>query len=352
MNPGGRILIVDDNALNRLELAQALKAQGHTTAQSEDGQRALEALKQDRFDLVLLDILMPNIDGFGVLEHMKGDAKLRDIPVVVVSSLDEMDSIIKCIRLGAEDYLPKPSDLTLLEARVTACLEKKRLREAIVNQLGKYVPESVAASIIEDQVALQPKRTTATILFSDIENFTGIAEAMPPEQVFEMLNEYFTSLVEVIVAHQGVVNQFQGDAMLVTYNVPVEDANHADNAVRTAIEIQDRLSKQTYAGIPLRTRIGVNTGEVIAGNVGSGSRISYTVHGDAVNSAARLEKLNKEYSTYTLVSASVVEQLRSGYQLRELGNVPVRGKHKGMLVFELLPSTREPPQADPPGSSS
>ncbi len=341
MKQCGHILVVDDNHLNRLELAQALKKQGHSTVLAEDGLQALNALEKDHFDLVMLDILMPNMDGFGVLENMKADGQLRDIPVLVISAIDEMDSIVKCIRLGAEDYLPKPSDLTLLEARVTACLEKKRLREAIVNQLGKYVPESVAASIINEQKTLQPKRTIATILYTDIENFTGIAESMPPERVFEMLNEYFPALVDPIMAHGGVVNQFQGDAMLVTYNVPLEDPEHADNALKTAIEIQDRLSKEKFAGVSLRTRIGVNTGEVIAGNVGSGTRVAYTVHGDAVNSAARLEQLNKQYGTYTLVSASTVEHLSGSYQLREIGEVPIRGKHDGMCVFELTGSVEE-----------
>lgn len=341
MKQYGHILVVDDNPLNRLELAQALKKQGHSTAMAEDGLAALNALEQEHFDLVMLDILMPNMDGFAVLEKMKADGQLRDIPVLVVSAIDEMDSIVKCIRLGAEDYLPKPSDLTLLEARVTACLEKKRLRQAIVDQLGKYVPESVATSIINEQKALQPKRTIATILYTDIENFTGIAESMPPERVFEMLNEYFPALVDPIMAHGGVVNQFQGDALLVTYNVPVEDPHHADNALKTAIEIQDRLHRQKFAGVSLRTRIGVNTGEVIAGNVGSGTRVAYTVHGDAVNSAARLEQLNKQYDTYTLVSASTVERLSGSYNLREIGEVSIRGKHEEMRVFELVGFIKE-----------
>ncbi len=329
------ILVVDDDPLSRLELSHALKQQGYSISLAEDGLQALDALEQDDFDLVLLDILMPNMDGFAVLEHMKASTIQRDIPIVVISALDEMDSIVKGIRLGAEDYLPKPSNLTLLKARVSACLEKKRLRQAIVDQLGKYVPESVAASIINDQKSLKPKRTTATVLYTDIENFTGIVEEMPPERVFEMLNDYFPTLVDIIVSHGGVVNQFQGDAMLVTYNVPVEDPDHADNAVRTAIEIQQRLRDNRFAGIQLRTRIGVNTGDVIAGNVGSGTRISYTVHGDAVNSAARLELLNKEYGTYTLVSASTVDHLQGSYPLIEIGEVLIRGKHKAMRVFRL-----------------
>ena len=329
------VLVVDDDALNRLQLLQGLKQQGYSTAAAEDGEQALEILAEVSFDLVILDILMPNLDGFGVLRRMKDDGSLRDIPVIVISALDEMDSVVKCIRMGAEDHLSKPFDPTLLEARVGACLEKKRMRETIVRTLGKYVPESVAASIIRDEGTLEPTRTTATVLFSDIENFTSIAESMPPEQVFQMLNEYFPAVVKPIIDHGGVVNQFQGDAMLVTFNVPVEDPLHADNAVKSAAAIQVVVAQNTFAGITLRTRVGINTGEVIAGNVGAGSRYNYTVHGDAVNSAARLEQLNKEHGTHTIISESTTELLQSEYPIEAIGEVPIRGKRESLRIFRL-----------------
>ena len=329
------VLVVDDDALNRLQLLQGLKQQGYSTASAEDGEQALEILAEVSFDLVILDILMPNLDGFGVLRRMKDDGSLRDIPVIVISALDEMDSVVKCIRMGAEDHLSKPFDPTLLEARVGACLEKKRMRETIVRTLGKYVPESVAASIIRDEGTLEPTRTTATVLFSDIENFTSIAESMPPEQVFQMLNEYFPAVVKPIIDHGGVVNQFQGDAMLVTFNVPVEDPLHADNAVKSAAAIQAVVAQNTFAGITLRTRVGINTGEVIAGNVGAGSRYNYTVHGDAVNSAARLEQLNKEHGTHTIISESTTELLQSEYPIEAIGEVPIRGKRESLRIFRL-----------------
>jgi adenylate cyclase len=335
VNSRGHVLVVDDDPLNRLQLVQGLKQQGYESTQAEDGAQALELLADRGFDLVILDILMPNMDGFEVLNRMKNDGDLRDIPVIVISALDEMDGAIKCIRMGAEDYLSKPFDPTLLEARVGACLEKKQLREAIIRTLGKYVPETVAASIVRDEGSLEPTRTTATILFSDIESFTSIAEKMPPEQVFQMLNEYFPAVVEPIIEHGGVVNQFQGDALLVTFNVPVEDPIHADHAVEAAVEIQSAVAGKTFAGVPLRTRIGINTGEVIAGNVGTGSRYNYTVHGDAVNSAARLEQLNKEYKTLTIISESTVNLLHGHYPIEQLGVVQVRGKSEGLRIFKL-----------------
>jgi class 3 adenylate cyclase len=335
MDAKGHVLVVDDDALNRLQLLQGLKQQGYSTSQAEDGERALEALTEEKFDLVILDILMPNMDGFEVLRRMKDDGALRDIPVIVISALDEIDSVVKCIRMGAEDHLSKPFDPTLLEARVGACLEKRQMRETIIRTLGKYVPESVAASIIKDEGNLEPSRTTATVLFSDIESFTSIAESMPPERVFQMLNEYFPAVVEPIMEHGGVVNQFQGDAMLVTFNVPVEDPMHADNAVRAAAAIQTVVAGKTFAGITLRTRVGINTGDVIAGNVGAGSRFNYTVHGDAVNSAARLEQLNKDYGTSTIISESTTTLLQNEYPIEAIGEVEIRGKRDSLRIFKL-----------------
>ena len=331
----GHVLVVDDDPLNRMQLLQGLKQQGYTSAQAEDGVQALEVIREQEFDLVILDILMPNIDGFEVLRVMKEDGALRDIPVIVISALDEIKSVVKCISMGAEDHLAKPFDPTLLEARVGACLEKRRMRDAIVRTLGKYVPETVADSIIRDEGNLEPTRTTATVLFSDIESFTSIAESMPPEQVFRMLNEYFPAVVSPIIRHGGVVNQFLGDAMLVTFNVPVDDPLHADNAVKAAGSIQRILSEQTFAGIKLRTRIGINTGEVIAGNVGTGTRHSYTVYGDAVNSAARLEQLNKEYETNTILSESTAILLNDDYPIMPIGEVPIRGRQESLQIYQL-----------------
>ncbi len=339
----GHVLVVDDNRINRLKLSRALTHRGHTVSEAENGRVALEMLRAELFDLVLLDILMPEVDGFQVLREMKDDIDLRDVPVIVISALEEMDSVVKCIEMGAEDHLPKDFDPVLLNARIGASLEKKRLRDEVVEQLkfireifGKYVPESVAKQIVASKGALEPKQLKATILFSDIENFTGTAESIPPKQVVQMLSEYFPAVIEPITANGGVVNQFQGDAMLVTFNVPVEDPRHAEMAVKSALEIQEVLKGRTFAGIELRTRIGINTGDIIAGNVGAGDRINYTVYGDAVNIAARLEQMNKDYGTLILMSESTVELLSDKSAVEPLGELEIRGKNKLVRVFKPI----------------
>ena len=200
---------------------------------------------------------------------------------------------------------------------------------------GKYVPRRVAEAVVTGKGSLKPTLTTATILFSDIESFTAISEQMPPERVVQMLNEYFPTVIAPIDRHGGIVNQFQGDAMLVTFNVPIADPRHAERAVRTAVEMQEAVRGRTFAGVSLRTRIGIHTGEVIAGNVGSGDRVNYTVYGDAVNLAARIEELNKQYGTLVLVSGTTVELLENALPLELVGEVIVRGKTVPVQLFKL-----------------
>jgi CheY-like chemotaxis protein len=145
MDDHGRILVVDDNRLNRVKLAHGLKQEGHTVALAENGRQALDMVRAQPFDLLLLDIVMPEMDGYQVLEQMKGNSVLRDIPVIVISALDEMESLVKCIEMGAEDYLPKPLDPVLLKARIGACLEQKRLRDQEVTYLQQIEREKKRA---------------------------------------------------------------------------------------------------------------------------------------------------------------------------------------------------------------
>lgn len=337
------ILVVDDNDDNRFTLVQRLIREGYNNLSVvENGRLALDALHANDFDLVLLDIMMPEVSGYEVLERMQESETLRSIPVIMISAVDEFESVVRCIEAGAEDYLQKPFNAVLLRARIHACLEKKRLRDEIVRQLqvirqvfGRYVPRSLVDSIVAGEGVLTPRQVTATILYTDIESFTTIVETMSPEDVVAMLNEYFPAVIEPITRHGGVVNQFQGDAMLVTFNVPVEDARHADKALRVAQDIQRVVKERRFADMNLRTRIGINTGEVIAGNVGSGDRINYTVHGDAVNLAARLEQLNKHYGSSVLVSEHTVRVAEGSYALEAIGTVPIRGKASHVGVYSL-----------------
>ena len=336
------ILVVDDEPFNLDLIIQELDFLGVNTITASNGREAIETIGERRCDVMLLDIMMPGMSGYDVLQWLRDDGRLADLPVVVISAIDEMASVIRCIELGAEDYLTKPFDPTLLKARIHAILEKKQLRDQVARQLeitrkvfGKFVPENIAQAILDGQGILEPTQSIATILYADIEGFTGYVDNMESEQVVQMLNEYFATLTKPLDRHGGVLTQFQGDAVLVTFNLPVPNPNHADNAVQSAFEIQRTIAERTFAGKQIRTRIGIATGEVVGGSVGSGDRINYTVHGNAVNLAARLEHMNKEFDTHTLVSAETVSKLTRDFALESMGEVQIRGKQTPVVVHRL-----------------
>lgn len=208
-----------------------------------------------------------------------------------------------------------------------------RERAIIRETFGRYIPERVASTILSTGGDLKPRSATATILYADIEGFTSIAESMSPEQVVEMLNEYFSAAVEIIESNNGVVTQFQGDAMLASFNLPVEDALHAESAVRSGLAIEQLCSERTFAGVDLSVRIGIATGTVTAGNVGSDNRASYTVHGDAVNLAARLEQLNKGFGSKLLIDEATIDRLRLPMPIEFVDEVRIRGKARYVRVY-------------------
>jgi class 3 adenylate cyclase len=212
-------------------------------------------------------------------------------------------------------------------------------RKFLAETFGRYVPETVAAAIIRNKGEYKPQNRLATILYTDIAGFTSLCEKLPPGEIASLLNEYFALLTPIINRHGGIVNQFQGDAMLVTYNVPAVDKNHADAALLTAVEIQETLANHVFRSeYEMPTRIGINTGKVFAGIIGGQDRLNYTVHGDAVNVAARLEALNKEYDTSILLSKATKlllgEKTRQRVHLTPMGKLSVRGKTNDIRVFQ------------------
>ncbi|HEX9302535.1 MAG TPA: response regulator, partial [Casimicrobiaceae bacterium] len=232
-----RLLVVDDNKVNRLLLARNLELQGHSVALAENGRVALEMLRRESFDILLLDIEMPEMDGFQVLEQLVRDLQLRDLPVIVTSSLEGIDNVVRCIELGAEDYLTKPVNPVLLKARIGASLEKKRLRDQQKELVRRFATPEVAQDLQESGFSLGGKRVRGSVMFSDIRNFTPLVESQAPEETIELLNTYYTLMFDAISGHGGIVSLMIGDGLMAIFGAPVPLPNHCESAVRAALEM-------------------------------------------------------------------------------------------------------------------
>ncbi len=205
-------------------------------------------------------------------------------------------------------------------------------RATISEAFGRFVPRAVADALIKDRGTLAPVEREATVLFADIADFTAMTEEAGPQRIVEVLNAYFDAVTRIISERSGVVTQFQGDAVLATFNVPLADSEHARNALDAAVAIRALTSSREFGDMAVRARVGVCTGQVVAGSVGGGGRESYTVHGDTVNLAARLEALNKEHGTEILVAGSTLAQTNAtGFD--RVGEVTVRGLREPVPVY-------------------
>jgi class 3 adenylate cyclase len=232
-------------------------------------------------------------------------------------------------------------DVGELTGQFNRMVEGLREREQIRETFGRYLDESVAATILRRQSdgAQSGETGEATILFTDIEGFTTIAEYLEPHELVGALNDYLKTVLAPIGAHGGVVNTFIGDGLFASFNMPLACEDHAEAAVRAAIDIQRAVASRTFGvqGVALDTRIGISTGNVIGGSVGAGQRLSYTLLGDTVNLAARLEELNKQYGTRILVSQSTHDACGDRFVFETLGRVAVRGRTDQVAVFSIDP---------------
>ncbi|HEX6138436.1 MAG TPA: adenylate/guanylate cyclase domain-containing protein [Casimicrobiaceae bacterium] len=344
-NGAARLLIVDDNKVNRLLLARNLELMGHRVVSAENGRVALDTLRREPFDLLLLDIEMPEMDGFAVLAEIRSDLQLRDLPVIVTSSLEGIDNVVRCIELGAEDYLTKPVNPVLLRARIGASLEKKRLRDQQKELVRRFAAPEVAQDLQRSGFALGGKRVSGSVMFSDIRDFTPLAEAQPPEETIELLNTYYTLMFDAIAGHGGIVSQIAGDGLMAIFGAPLPLPDHCDAAVRAALEMIEMVdlfnAEQARAGKPrIRIGIGIASGEMVAGYTGTNARATYTCIGDTVNLAARLEAHTKATGRVVLIDGATRQGLHGSIGVEALGPVTVRGKTLPAEVFAVVCTRR------------
>ena len=302
------------------------------------------------FDVVLLDIVMPELDGIAVLEHLKRDPAAQHIPVIMISAIDELDSVVRCIEIGSEDYLPKPFDPTLLRARIGNALAKKRLQELELDRVrgafSRFVPEHVVDDVLDrtdDDLRLGGSRGVGTVMFTDIRDFTAFSECTAPDRVIEMLNHYFGEMTDAVFAHGGTLVGYRGDGLLVVFGAPIPLEDHANRALAAAREMLDvrlpRFNEWARAaglGDGFQMGIGLNSGPFMSGNVGSARRLEYTVHGDTVNTASRVEGLTKRAPRRPLLMAeSTRDALADPAGLAYVGEFDVRGRQSTIKLWTL-----------------
>ncbi|MBN8507993.1 MAG: response regulator [Burkholderiales bacterium] len=337
---GARLLVADDNKVNRLLLGRSLEVLGHRVAMAENGRIALEMLRREPFDLLLLDMEMPEMTGFEVLEHLAADLQLRDLPVIVTSSLEGVANIARCIELGAEDYLHKPVNPVLLRARIGSSLEKKRLRDQQKELVRRFATSEVAEDLQRSGFALGGRRIGGTVMFCDIRGFTSITEQQSPEETIELLNTFYTLMFDAITGAGGVVNQMVGDGLMSIFGAPLPLADPRRSAVRAAREMIEliellNVEREGQGKARLAIGIGIATGDMIAGYTGTHSRATYTCIGDAVNLAARLEAHTKVAMRPILIDGETAAGLGSGEVLEPLGAVQLKGKAAAVEVFAV-----------------
>lgn len=336
----GYILIVDDNKMNRLLIARGLERDGHHVAFAENGRQALQMIHARSFDLVLLDVVMPEMDGYQVLRELTDDPHLKELPVIMISAVDELSSVVKCIEMGADDYLNKPINAVLLKARVDASLEKKRLRDRQRELIKKFATDEVAEDLLTSGFSLGGKNVEATVMFSDIRSFTTVAESQSPEETIELLNDYYTLMMDAITGERGIVNQIVGDGLMAIFGAPVPLPDRCERAVRAArsmIELIEQYSQERIARgcIPIRIGIGIASGTVIAGYTGTERRATYTCVGDTVNLAARLESHTRVIDRPILIDAATRECLPLDIPLEDQGEAQLKGKVQAVRIFSV-----------------
>src|SRR6516164_2426666 len=336
-----RVLIADDNKVNRLLLSRSIELLGHRVTLAENGRTALERLRTEPFDLLLLDIEMPELDGFAVLEQLKADPQLREVRVIVTSSVEGLDNVVRCINLGAEDYLRKPVNKVLLKARIGASLEKKRLRDQQKAMVRRFATSEVADDMLRSGFALGGKRIHASVLFSDIRGFTALVESQGPEEIIDLLNTYYMLMFDAIGSHGGVVNQMIGDGLMALFGAPLPLEDCAGSAVAAGMEMLELIEQfnheRSAASKPgIRIGIGIATGDVVAGYTGTEQRATYTCVGDTVNLAARLETHTKVTGGGILIDDATRRALDGTVPVQSLGEVPFKGKAAAVEIFAVV----------------
>jgi class 3 adenylate cyclase len=349
-----RLLVVDDDQSGRELLTRRLERQGYEVTTEADGESALRRLEDEFFDLLLLDLEMPGLGGVGTLASLRRRLSPTDLPVIMVTGRDDAFNVVATLKLGANDYIVKPFDQSILEARVSTHLTLSRLareaeqlskrlelRSRFLRQVfGRYLTDEVVQSLLHSPLGLRlgGERRVITVLMADLRGFSGHAERLEPEQVMTLLNEYLSAMTDVIVEAGGTIDEFLGDAILVFFGAPLARNDHARAAVQCALrmqqrmdEVRERLAARDLPRVELG--IGVHTGDVVVGNIGSEKRAKFGAVGRTINLAARIEGLTA--GGQVLISADTHDAIADSLRIDDTFEFRPKGEPDSIVVHEI-----------------
>jgi class 3 adenylate cyclase len=349
-----RILIVEDTPANIQTLAAILKEKGYQISVATNGRQALEVLARIQPDLILLDVMMPEMDGFETCRRLKANEQWRQIPVIFLTAKTETADLVQGFELGAVDYVAKPFNAHELLARVNTHLTMDELRrnlagknvelarahELVRRAFGRYVSEEVATSILQSPEGLDlgGEEREVTILMSDLRGFTALASRLTPHEVIEFLNLYLEAMVDVISRYEGTIDEIIGDAILVLFGAPLASDDHAAKAVACGLAMQlamtdvnQRLTAKGAAALEMG--IGINTGRVIVGNIGSLRRTKYAAVGTNVNLAGRIESFTT--GGQVLISENTRQKIKATLRIAGQYQVEPKGATGSLQLYEV-----------------
>jgi class 3 adenylate cyclase len=331
------VLVVDDTPEN-IDLLDGVLNQDYKIKVALNGEKALKiAGSENPPDIILLDIEMPGMDGYEVCRRLKADLQTRDIPIIFVTAKSDESDETKGLEIGAVDYITKPFSPPIVKARVKTHLTLKMMRQRVEDAFGRHVHPSVAELILKGEINMDGEMKNVTLLFSDLRDFTNFAEQNQPQAVFTRINEYYSSMTEIIHRFDGVVLQYVGDEIEAVFGTPFPDDHHPDKAVQAALEMRQALAElnANLGQTRFHHGIGIHSGPVLAGVVGSKERQTYSLVGDTVNVASRVADLCKKHETDILVTHQTFQHLRQNYGLIALPSTQVKGRNQSLMVYRI-----------------
>ena len=370
MTDGAVALVVDDSGVNRMLLSRHLATLGIDSREATDGRSAIEALSTygSEVAVVLLDVEMPEMDGYETLAAIKSDESLRHLPVIMISAVDELDSVARCLEMGAADYLPKPFNPVILAARVRASLADKRLHDVEVahaeaqaemletidrqkTELSRFLAEQVAALISspEGEQLLAGHRRETTSVFCDLRGFTTFSDSAEPEELLGVLREYHSAMGALIVKYEGTLEHFAGDGMMVFFNDPVLQSDHVERAVNMSIDMREAFAtlaaRWSKLGFDLGLGIGIATGYATLGRIGFEGRYDYGAIGTAIIIASRLS--SAAAADQILLNPRAHAAVEALVDVEEVGELQLKGLLRPVPTVNVVGRSGAGTQPDP-----